>query len=101
MAPPYFAVFGDGSGNAESLQADADGFSRINSRTAILPDGNGRPYGICPAGIFKGDGLDFLDGLIRINAGILADITAFFYAFNAVFFQHAEDFIYSSVITFE
>ena len=101
MAPAYFAVVSNGAGNAESLQADANSFSRIHCGAAIRFDGNRCTYGIRPASIFKSDGLDFLDGLIRINAGILADVPAFFHAFNAVFFQHTEDFIYSSVITFE
>ena len=101
MAAAYFAVFRDRSGNAESLQADTNGLGCIHCRSAICFNSNRCPYGIRPAGIFKGDGLDFFDGLIRINTGILADIPAFFYTFNAVFFQHTEDFIYSSVITFE
>ena len=83
------------------MQAFADGFRRFYSRAGVLLDGDGRAYRIGPAGVFKGDGLNGLYDLVRVDACGGADVAAFFHAADAVFFQHAEDFIYSSVVAFK
>ena len=101
MAAADLAVFSDGAGDAECLEADAESLSSFDSRAGTRLDGDSSAYGVSPASIFESDRLNLLDDIIRIDASSLADIAAFFDAADAVFFQHAEDFIYSSVVTFE
>ena len=101
MAAADLAVFCNRAGNTEGLQANADGFGSVYGSAAVLFDGNGSPDGVGPAGIFKGNGLNILDDLVGIEACALANIPAGFYVVYAVFLQHAENLIFSSVIAFE
>ena len=101
VAAADFAVFRDGAGNAEGLEADADGFSRFYSRPCIGLDSDGSANGVGPASIFKCNRLYVFDDFIGIQAGSCTDIATFFNAADTVFFQYAEDLINSSVVAFK
>ena len=68
VAKADLAVIGDGAVDAERLQAFADGGSSLSSGLDALLHCDGRAYRVSPARIFKADGLNALDDLVRIKA---------------------------------
>ena len=95
------SVFRHGTGNAEGLKADADGFGGFGSRGAAFPDGDGRADGIGPAGVFKGDGLNFLHDAVRIDAPGGADVPRLFQGGDAVFLENRIDAFDAAFVTFK
>ena len=67
------AVVGDGAGNAERLNSDADRFGGFGGRFYVLFQGDGRAEGIRPGGVFKRDILNSLDSLVAVNAFGVSD----------------------------
>ena len=57
VAEADLTVFGDGTGNAERLQADTDRGSRVGRLLAAGLQRDRRADGVCPNGVFKADGL--------------------------------------------
>jgi hypothetical protein len=101
VAETYLSVLCNGAGDAERLQADTDSRSRVGSFLAALFDSDSRADCVCPNRIFKADRLCASYDLIAIDTFGKADVFAFFHGRNAVFFQHAVDFVYSSFVTFK
>jgi len=93
MAEANFAVIGDGTGDAERLQTDADGFGGVGSLGCALLDGNGSANDISPGRIFKGDRLDVFADLVRIDAFGFTNGLGFFDRGNAIFGKSRVDFV--------
>ena len=73
VAQTHLAVVGDGAVDAEGLQAHADHLGGLGGGLDAGLQRDGRAHGVRPAGVFKADGLDALDDLIRVEALGLAD----------------------------
>ena len=58
-------------------------------------------YAVCPAYVFKADGLNALCDLIGIKACGLADLAALLYGSDTVLSENAVDFFDSSVVVFK
>ena len=68
VAQTNLAVVCYGTGDAEGLQADADGGGGVGGGLDALLHGDGSAHGVGPAGVLKADGLDALDDLIGVEA---------------------------------
>ena len=101
MAETDFAVFSDGAGDAEGLQTDTDHLRRVSSGLHAGFDGDGAADGVCPAGVLKADRLGFFHDGIRIDALFLADLSTFFDAVDAIFFDNGVDLINTAFVTFK
>ena len=101
MAQTDLAVLGDGAVDAEGLEADADHLGGLGGRLYARLERDGRAHGIRPAGVFKADGLDALDDLIRVKALGLADLAALFDGRDAVLSEDAVDLVDSSLVVFK
>ena len=84
MTKTYFSLICNGAGNAERLQSFTDGSSSICSAAASFLNCNGSANRICPAGILKADGLNFLYLVIYIQSGIFGDFFCFLDGRDAV-----------------
>ena len=101
MAQTDLAVLGDGAVDAEGLQADTDHLGGFGRGLHAGLDGDGRADGVRPAGVFKADGLDALDDLIRVKALGLADLAALFDGRDTVLSEDAVDLVDSSLVVFK
>ena len=101
MAEADLAVFGDRAGDAERLEADADGSGGVSGLGAALLERDGAADGVRPLGVLEADGLGFLDDGIGVDALFLTDGLALIDGGNAVFFQDAEDFRLASLVSFK
>ena len=101
VAQADLAVVGDGAGNAEGLQADADGLGGLGGGGAALLDGDGGAHDVGPAGVLKGDGLNLLHGLVGVDAGCIADALGLFDGLDAVLMQDGIDVVNPALITFK
>ena len=77
VAQAHLPVIGHGTGNAEGLQPNSNRLRRFGCCLTAFLDGDGRPHNVCPAGVFKGNGLDFLHDLIGINTLAPAQLPCF------------------------
>ena len=94
-------VFGRaGCGVVEQLAA-ADHLGGFGRGLHAGLDGDGRADGVRPAGVFKADGLDALDDLIRVKALGLADLAALFDGRDTVLSEDAVDLVDSSLVVFK
>ena len=101
VAEADLAVVGDGAGDAEALQADADGLGSFGSGLHALADGDRRADAVRPAGVLEGDGLHALDDLIGIKALFLADSAALLNGVDAVLGEDGVDLVDSSFVAFK
>ena len=101
VAQAHLAVLSHRAGDAEGLEADADGLGSLGSSLDILLQRDGRADAVGPAGVFKADGLDALHDLIGIKAGSLADLPALLHAGDSVLRQDGIDFLDSSLVAFK
>ena len=101
VAETHLAVLGHGAGDAEGLQADADGLGGLGGGLHAFLDGDGGAHGIGPCSVFKADGLDALDGFVGIDALFVADGLAFLHAADPVLGKDAVDLVDSSFVTFK
>ena len=76
VADADLAVVRDRTGDAEGLQAFAQGRGDIGRLGLALLDGDGRAEHIGPAGVLKADRLDALDDGVDIDALGVADCRA-------------------------
>ena len=97
----YFAVVCHGTGDAECLQAFANGFSSVGSVLATFLEGNGSPYDVCPFGVLETDVLGLLAFQIRVDAVRGADGFSLFDGGNAVCVQYFIDLLDTAVLTFK
>ena len=101
VAETDLSVLGDRAGDAERLQADADGSSRIRRVGAARLDSDRRADGVCPDRVLKADGLGAAHDLVAVYALCKADVPALFDRGDAVLFEDAVDLIDSSLISFK
>ena len=101
VAKAHLALLGYGAGDAERLQADADGLRRFGSGLHALFQCNGRAHAVGPAGVFKADGLDTFHDLVGVEARGLADVAALLHAGNSVLRKDGIDFVDSSLVAFK
>ena len=101
VAKADLAVLGDGAVDAEGLKTHADHLGGFGRGLHAGLDGDGRADGVRPAGVFKADGLDALDDLIRVKALGLADLAALFDGRDTVLSEDAVDLVDSSLVVFK
>ena len=101
MPQTHLPVVCHGAGDAEGLEADADGGGGVCGGLDALLHGDGGAHGVGPAGVLKADGLDALDDLVGVEAQIVADGAAFLDGTDAVFGQNAVDFVDTSFVAFK
>ncbi len=101
VAQARLAVLGHGAGDAEGLQALADGLGGLGSGLDTLLQCDGSAHAVCTAGVLEADGLHALDDLIGIETGGLADVAALFNVGNSVLSQDGIDLIDSSLVAFK
>ena len=101
VAQTDLAVLGDGAVDAEGLKTHADHLGSLGSGLHAGLERDGRADGVRPAGVFKADGLDALDDLIRVKALGLADLAALFDGRDTVLSEDAVDLVDSSLVVFK
>ena len=101
MAQANGPLIRNGTGDAECLQANADGLGGICSCFAALLQRNGSAKGIGPDSVFKRDGLHALHDFFNINALIEADGARILKGSHAIFRQARVDFGHSSFLSFK
>ena len=101
VAQTDLAVFGNGAVDAEGLKTHADELGSLGSGLHAGLERDGRADGVRPAGVFKADGLDALDDLIRVKALGLADLAALFDGRDTVLSEDAVDLVDSSLVVFK
>ena len=99
MADAHLAVVGYGAGDAECLQADADGLGSVGSILAALLDGDGRTYHVSPLGVLEANHLRVFASLIRIQTGLFANSVRLFDIFDAVLVQSSQNLLHTTVLT--
>ena len=98
VADTYLTVVGNGTGDAESLQALADVFGSLNSVFCLLFECNGSTDDVCLFSIFKANHLCFFTGLIRIEASGFTDFVGFFDRSDAVCVKTSENLLDTTVL---
>ena len=101
VAEADLAVFGDRAGDAEALEALADGYGRVGSLLAALLDGDGAAHGVGPDGVFKAYRLGLADDLVAVDALGKGDLFTFLDRGDTVFSENRIDLVYSSLIVFK
>ena len=101
VAETNLAVVSYGAGDAESLQAFADGCGCVSSGAAVFLDGDGSAYCVSPLGILEADGLNAFGDGIGIEAGRLADIAALFDGVDTIGFEDGCDLVDTSLVGFK
>ncbi len=101
MAQANLAVLGHGAGDAEGLQANADGGSGVGCVGDALLHGNGAAKGVSPLGVLKCDGLDVLSDLVGVEAKIGADLQGFLEVGDAILGERLVDLVNAALVTFE
>ena len=97
----HAALFGDGAGNAERLQALAYAAGGVCGGFYPALNADGGAQGVRPHGVFKGDGLNAFYKGFNVNAGVFADFPCFFKGGYAVFGEADLDFRHSSFFSFK
>ena len=95
------ALLRDGTGDAEALQTDTDGFGGVGGVLAALLDGDGAANGVRPDGVFERDGLHAFDDGFNVDALFGADGFCLFEGGDAVLFERLVDLVDPSFVTFK
>ena len=101
VANTDFAVVSYRTVNAEALQANADSAGSFFSVLYPGLQGNSSTDTVCPADVFKADGLNAFSNFIGIKSGVFADFPALFYRGDAVFSQYTVDLSDPAIIVFK
>ena len=101
VAQAHLAVLGNRAGDAEGLQALADGLGSVGSGGHVLLQSDGGAHAVRPGGVLKADGLDALDDVVGVEASGLADVAALLHAGNSVLSQDGIDLVDSSLVAFK
>ena len=101
VAKTHLAVLGNRAGNAECLQADADGSSGVRGLGAALLDGDGGTYGVGPAGVLEGDVLDAAHDFAHVDAFVEADLLGFLAGADTVLSKNRKDLVDTTGIRFK
>ena len=101
VAEADLAVFGDGAGNAEGLETDADCGSGVRSLDSAALYCDGAADGVCPNSVIEADGLGTSDDLVAVDALCKSYIFALLDGGNAVLSENGIDFVNSSLIVFK
>ena len=96
-----FAVFRNGTGDAEGLKSDTDGSSGIRGFLATGLNSYSSADGVSPDSVLKADRLSGTDDLVNVYAFVKSNLFAFIDRGNAVFFQNTEDLRLASFVTFK
>lgn len=75
MADTDLAVFGYRAVDAEALEADTDISCSLFGVLGACLKRDSRAYAVCPAYVFKADGLNALSDFIGVKTCSLADLT--------------------------
>lgn len=95
------AVFGDGAGDAERLETDADCGSGVGSLDSAALYSDSAADCVCPDSVFKADGLGTSDDLVAVDALCKSDLFALLDGGNAVLSENGVDLVNSSLIVFK
>ena len=98
VAKAHLSGVRHGAGNTECLKPLSDCGSGVCSLAAALLDGDSRTYRIGPACVLEADGLNLLNLLIYVKAGILGDLLRFFDRGDAIAVQYFRNFSNTSLI---
>ncbi len=98
MSQTYFTGIGNRTRDTKCLQSLSDCCGCVRCPLAALFDRDRSAYGISPARVLKTDRLNAFDLIVYVQTGIFRDLLRLFNRGDAVFVQHAVDFIYSSFI---
>ena len=101
MTEADFSVLCNGSGNAEGLKPDTDGFGGVRCFLGSFLDRDRAADGVCPACIVESDGLNAFYDLRGIDALVETDLSRIIEIFDSVFFKSSVDLVYSSFVTFK
>src|SRR5699024_7004048 len=94
-------VLGNGAGDAESLQADADGLSGLSGGLDALLHGDGSAYGVGPGHVLEADGLNILGDGVGVEALGHAQVPALLHGVQAVLSEDTIDLVDLSFVTFK
>ena len=95
------AVFGDGTWDAERLEADADGGGGVLGLGAALLERDRRADRVGPLGVFEADRLGFFDNLVGVDSGLVADLFALENRLDAEGLDSGEDLGLAALVTFK
>ncbi len=101
VAHAHHALVRDGTGDAESLQAQADGLGRLGGGLDALFHGNARAQDVSPNGVIKGNGLNAAHDGVHVNALFQQHFLDFVQRRKTVLRQNLFDLGDSSFIPFE
>ena len=101
VAKADLAVVGDGAGDAERLQANADGGSGIRCGLAALLHCDGAAQDIRPSGVLESDGLGVLGDLVGIEAEVGANLAGFLEVGDTILSERLVDLVDTALIAFK
>ena len=101
VAEADLAAFGDGAGDAEGLQADADGFGHFGRVGHALLERDGHAEGVGPGRVVERDGLNALDDRVYVDALGIAERLAVVERGKTVFVEAGFDLLDSSFVSFK
>ena len=101
VAEADLAVFGDGAGDAEGLETDADSGGGVRSLDSAALYCDGAADGVCPNSVIEADGLGTSDDLVAVDALCKSYIFALLDGGNAVLSENGIYFVNSSLIVFK
>ena len=101
VADTDLTVVGDGTVDAERLQAFTDGFCSIGSGLAAFLDGDSSTAGVGPLHVLEADGLGFFSHRVRVDALGFANLVGFLNAVDAVLVQNFQDIGHAAFLTFK
>ena len=105
MAKADLAVVGDGAGDAEGLQALADGGGSLGGRGDLallgLLQRDGAAQGVCPLGVLERDGLDAGGDVIGVEATVGAELEGLLEVLDAVLLARLVDLGDAALVAFE
>jgi len=101
MAETDLAVLGHGAGDAEGLEAFADGRCGLRGGLGVLLDGNRTTEGIGPLGVLERDGLNVGRDVIWVEAEVGADLQGVLEIGDAILLAGLGDLVDATLIAFE
>ena len=101
VAQTHLTLVGDGTGDAESLQALADALGSLGGGLDILLQRDGRAQFISPLGVFESDGLDALHDLVGVNALGIVESLQLIKILEAILFKHRLELRHATFKTFK
>ena len=101
VAEADLAVFGDGAGDAEGLETDADSGGGVRSLDSAALYCDGAADGVCPNSVIEADGLGTSDDLVAVDALSEEHLVASVQRLQTVSLQACLDFRHTAIHRFK